>query len=125
MNSLSQAELKFQASMVIAERHTDPGLCSCAIAKQLSVSRRHLDRAFENGPTVSNLITAHRVNTAVRLLKSDSARDIDQLANRCGFTNRNTFRDQFLRIFGIQPSRARQLAQHGLASLPVNPAAAI
>jgi len=103
-------ELKFRAIHLIRTRHTDPTLDAVSVAQALHVSRRHLDRAFREGQSVSEVITAFRVTTALDLLGSARVRNLETLTRLSGFTDRNTFRANFVRLCGITPSRARELA---------------
>ncbi|QOC27094.1 helix-turn-helix domain-containing protein [Microbacterium hominis] len=111
-------EIRFQAWCIILTEHKDPDLNASRIADRLWVSRRQLDRAFEGGASVSRVLAAYRVSTAMRLMTSAAVRDLGELAGLSGFANRNTLRVQFVRVVGIQPSRAAVLLPQVRAVAP-------
>ena len=115
MQTATLADIKFQASLVIMEDHEDPVLSPETIAGRLWISRRQLDRAFSGGLSVCQLSSAYRVSTAVKLIRSRTIRDLETVGRLSGFQNRNTFREQFTRLAGVQPSRAYDLLPSQLA----------
>lgn len=93
--------------MLVAQDHPDPGLTPERVAAQLHVSRSHLDRLLPHGQGIGSLILHFRLRTAWQLLERHPNLPVEVLAQRSGFVDRNTFRENFSRVYGVTPSQAR------------------
>lgn len=96
-----------EAVLLVAQDHPDPGLTPERVAAELHVSRRHLDRLLPHGQGIGSLILHFRLRTAWKLLERHPSLPVEVLAQRSGFVDRNTFRENFSRVYGITPSGAR------------------
>lgn len=99
--------LMIETVLLVAQDHPDPGLTPERVAAELHVSRRHLDRLLPHGQGVGSLILHFRLRTAWKLLERHPNLPVEVLARRSGFVDRNTFRENFSRIYGVTPSEAR------------------
>jgi transcriptional regulator GlxA family with amidase domain len=79
------------------------------IVAATDVSRRHLDRLFaaELGRTVAEELGRIRVEHARQLL-SETARTVDDIATRSGFSGRDHLRQALSRTTGLSPRSYRQ-----------------
>lgn len=102
--------LRAQARALLAQ---DPAAWDAAsLARQLRVSRRHLDAALaEEGLTASQLIWAQRLNRARAALLSPRPPSITSLAFELGFKDSAHFSRKFRQLYGAAPRqwRAQQL----------------
>ena len=108
-----------RAVALIAARRGDSGLTPSSLASDLSVSRRHLERAFAaHGVTPASEIRRLRIEHALRLL-SDPTFDvlpIPEVAAFAGFSTVDDLRRAF-RLTGL-PSPMQVRRQHASAAGP-------
>jgi len=83
-----------------------------AVATKLNTSRRHLDRVLPHGQGVGSLIVHFRLRTARALMEIHPHITLDTLAKRSGFSDRNTFRAHFMKVYSMTPSEARRRLPH-------------
>lgn len=105
-----QEELVARALAVIAKSSRAHELRPVVVASRLTVSLRHLQRAFEaNGITLAHSISQARVRTATLLLSSPSAHYLTmaQVADRSGFSSTFELRSAFRAEYGKLPSDFR------------------
>lgn len=94
----------------IVLRHRDPDLTPGTLAKQLGVSLRHLQRAFENsGTTASEQILRQRVESAATLLAAPGgvALTVAEVARAAGFSSPYELRSALKSRFGALPTELR------------------
>ncbi len=90
--------------------HTSTALTPANLAVLLTVSLRHLQRAFgSSGITIAHSITSARVRTAAMLLSSPDAPEltIAEVAYRSGFRSTFELRSAFRGEHGVLPSEFR------------------
>jgi AraC-like DNA-binding protein len=103
-----------RATAEIARHHSSTALTPASLAGLLSVSLRHLQRAFgENGITIARSIMCARVRTAAMLLSSPDAPEltIAEVAYRSGFRSTFELRSAFRVEHGVLPSEFRSNPQ--------------
>lgn len=104
-----------QALEVIDEHFTNPSLHAAFVAETLQVSRRQLDRLFQDelNTTVTARIWERRLEQAARLLRSPTQvlRSITDIALSCGFEDAAHFTRSFKKRFQLTPRdwRSRHL----------------
>jgi LacI family transcriptional regulator len=88
--------------------HLDQALTVDQIARQVQVSRRTLERAFERelGRGVFAEFQRRRLEKAREMLRQTDLRVAD-IAGRLGFSSQNYFGQVFRKMFGISPVRYR------------------
>lgn len=102
--------LRARALAETGRSHTNTALNPALLAERLSVSLRHLQRAFEgSGTTVAQAISAARLRTATMLLAAtDTSRyTMAEIAHRSGFASTFELRSAFRTEFGMLPSDYR------------------
>lgn len=102
--------LRMRAIAQIDERHRDRNLTPAALAAQLGVSLRHLQRAFEaSGKTVAQQIARARSESARILLSMphSSGLTITDVAARAGFSSTFELRAGFKARYDMLPSEYR------------------
>lgn len=117
--------LRCRALTHIAAAHRDPELTPRGIAAQLSVSLRHLQRAFEGtGASITSEISKSRAHTASLLLSASgpNALTTAEIARRSGFTSTFELRRAVKATYGVLPSEYRSLAHLAAASAADKPA---
>jgi LacI family transcriptional regulator len=84
------------------------------VLRAVPVGRRWLERQFvaQIGRTPHEEIMLARINTARQLL-SKSDLTIDAVAQRCGFSNTNTFYAAFRKSAGEAPGAYRRTVLYG------------
>lgn len=90
-----------------------------ALAKRMSLSKRHFARLFrtEVGVTPAEWVESCRIEAARVILEGGSAMP-KQVAMRCGFSDVDTFRRAFVRQVGVTPAEYRK--RHGqITTLPI------
>ena len=78
------------AMAVIAAQCADPDLSAAAVAREVSISQRQLERLFRvRGTSIAHQIRRARVDLAAAMLRDPTHRGltIDQIANHAGFSN--------------------------------------
>jgi AraC-like DNA-binding protein len=113
LRAARSAELYARASRLIALRFDDPDLAPAAMANQLRVSPRLLQKVFaERGDTIMARLWEERVTRAAGLLSALDAADrsITDIAFACGFNDSSHFGRVFAARMGMTPSRWRKQA---------------
>lgn len=77
------------------------------LAGELYVSRRQLDRAFIDGPSVAEVLARRRLRQAVAVAALNSGVPMSKIARRCGYATYETFRAQCHRYLHRSPRAAR------------------
>lgn len=100
-----------QALKVIDEHFTNPSLDAGFVAEVLQVSRRQLDRLFQDelNITVTGRIWERRLEQAAKLLRSPTQvlRSITDIALSCGFEDAAHFTRSFKKRFQLPPREWR------------------
>jgi AraC-like DNA-binding protein len=96
-------DLRQKAAALVNHKLFDPEFSSLAIAEELGVSARYLQRVFaEAGTTPARFLLARRLDAAAaRLRHSDSPGRITDVALECGFSDLSYFSRAFRRRFGV------------------------
>ena len=79
-------------------------------AKMLGLSPRYLQHLlYSEGTTLTDELTAQRLNHANRLLQDAASREksIAEIAQQSGFAELSTFYHAFRRMFGMTPGQLR------------------
>jgi AraC-like DNA-binding protein len=108
--STSRAELLLRAHAYARSRLGDPSLAPGDIAAAVHVSRRYLDRLFEeSGSTVSAWIRQRRLEGCRRDLldPSRSAETVANIGSRWGLTNSAHLSRLFRDAYGVSPTEYR------------------
>jgi AraC-like DNA-binding protein len=109
-----RAGLRGRALVEIAANHRDPRLTPAVVAARLSVSLRHLQRAFENADqSVAHAIARRRAESAALMLVSPmaSGHTMQQIAHDCGFSSAFELRAAFREHYAMLPSEYRNDAR--------------
>ena len=117
-----RAQLRRRCLEEIALRHRDATLTPTALAKQLGVSLRHLQRGFESsGTTVSEQILRHRAESAAVLLRAPGGGEltIAEIARAAGFSSAYELRSAVRTRFGVLPTELRGTAHVNTVPDPV------
>jgi AraC-like DNA-binding protein len=95
--------LRCKATKLVEHRLFDPEFRTIAIAQELGVSARYLQRVFaEEGTTPARFLLARRLDAAaVRLRHADRPYRITDVALECGFNDLSYFSRAFRLRFGI------------------------
>ena len=91
------------------EQHLENPLSSDALAQQVGVTRRQLERLFEEHMATSpvNFYLGLRLERARHLLRQ-SGMDITEIALACGFASASAFSRAYRRSYGCAPREDRQ-----------------
>jgi AraC-like DNA-binding protein len=102
--------LRCKATKLIERRLFDPDFRTAAIAQELGVSARYLQRVFaQAGTTPARFLLARRLDAAAaRLRQADGPCRITDVALECGFSDLSYFSRAFRHRFGIS-ARAYRL----------------
>lgn len=92
----------------ISENLSDPRLTVESLARQAQMSTRNFARVYKHkvGRTPAKALEMFRLEAARRLLE-DSERNIDQIAQLCGFGDEERMRYTFVRHLSITPREYR------------------
>lgn len=100
-------QLVSRALSLIAEHYRDPEFKTQALADQLGVSLRRLQRAFKmTDETPHDRLQRYRVTAAQEGMKSQPDRTITDLAYSAGFSDLSTFYRAFRKHFGHAPRQS-------------------
>jgi AraC-like DNA-binding protein len=101
------------------EANLDQQLTLVTVAKVASLSPAHFGRVFHRhtGKTLSEYVTALRIESACRMLTTSPHARISEIAMDCGFESIPYFNRVFVKNTGLSPSRYRlqQAAMSGIA----------
>jgi AraC-like DNA-binding protein len=105
--------LRCKATELVDHRLFDPEFRTAAIAQELGVSARYLQRVFaEAGTTPARFLLARRLDAvATRLRSGDSPSRITDVALDCGFSDLSYFSRAFRLRFGISARSYRMGSQ--------------
>ncbi len=95
----------------VNRRLSDADLSIAAIAAEVQLSERYIQRLFEaDGATFSTFVSQQRLGRVYRLLHDPRHlhRTISEIAYDCGFGNISHFNRAFHRLYGMTPSEARR-----------------
>jgi AraC-like DNA-binding protein len=93
---------------VIAARLEDFDFGPAAVAEEMGIPLRTAQTAAARaGTTISQMITEHRLQKAVRLLSSRPDASIGDIAFDCGFSDPSYFTRRFQSAYGASPSKFR------------------
>jgi AraC family transcriptional regulator, regulatory protein of adaptative response / methylphosphotriester-DNA alkyltransferase methyltransferase len=111
----TQTQLLAEAMSLIKQNYGDPELGLAAVAKELAVSPRQLQRIFHRiaGTTFRAQVEETRMHTARRLLieRQLSSREI---AARVGYRQPAAFAKAFRRYFSAAPFELRELSERSI-----------
>ena len=101
--------LWIRRAMLLMERHAGTRLPVAAIARELHVSPRHLERLFhaELAMSPSEFARMLRLRRAYDLLV-ETRQPVSEVALDCGFADGSHFSRRFRAAFGRSPSQVRQ-----------------
>ncbi len=100
-----------QAERHIADHLGDPSLDTDGIATALGMSRRSLQKLFEDAGGVAVYIRRRRLESAVALLSSPHRPGVDEVARRSGFSNRRALERAMRKVVEQTPAELRRRAQ--------------
>lgn len=105
-----RAGLRARAFSEISASHRNVELNPTSVAQRLSVSLRHLQRAFESsGESIAQAIARRRTESAALLLSAPGAAGltIDEVARNAGFSSAFELRAAFRSRYAMLPSQFR------------------
>ncbi|MEV5003252.1 helix-turn-helix transcriptional regulator [Nocardioides sp. LML1-1-1.1] len=100
-----------QAERHIADHLGEPSLDTDSIATALGMSRRSLQKLFEDAGGVAAYIRRRRLESAVALLSSPHRPGVDEVARRSGFSNRRALERAMRKVVEQTPAELRRRAQ--------------
>lgn len=99
--------IHIEREMMENHAYRQPGLTAEALAERLGIHRNTLSRAVNliSGSNFNNYINSYRIAEAVRIISETDRRElyIEELSERVGFGNRNTFTRAFKQFTGLSP----------------------
>lgn len=107
-------DLKQSIIDCIADAYSNPQLDPSAIARELSISIRHLHRVLaRNGLSFSGVLRDMRISAAASLLMNERTRDIPvgEIAWRAGYADQSYFARVFRTEQGCSPVQFRKMAR--------------
>lgn len=98
----------------ILENLHDPGLSVDVLAERARMSARNFSRVYKEktGRTPGKAVEQFRIEAAQRMLEQ-SERNLDQIAEKCGFGDEDRMRASFRRNLGLTPSEYRNRLADG------------
>jgi AraC-like DNA-binding protein len=98
-----------QVAECIRRQFSDPSLTVAAIAEELKVSARYLQRVCEGGESPGEQLRQFRLRKAAERLRSSSWKDrsISEVCYSCGFSSSSHFSTEFRRFYGVTPREYR------------------
>ncbi len=105
------------AMAVIAAQCADPELSAAAVAREVNVSQRHLERLFRiRGTSIAHQIRRARVDMAAALLRDPAqlSLTVDQIAQSVGFSNGSSLARAMASEGRPSPSQMRPSASRAL-----------
>ncbi len=106
MKNQTQIELIKSVEAIVSANLLNAQLNLNYIAYELKMNTKYLSRAYSQatGHSLVDYINAERINKAKEMLKDEPKMRIEDLYQRCGFTNIRTFRRMFIKYTGASPS---------------------
>ncbi len=94
-----------QVTECIKRRFSDPALTVAAIAEELRVSPRYLQRVCEDGASPGEQLRQFRLRAAAERLRDPvwKERSISEVCYACGFGSSSHFSTEFRRFYGVTP----------------------
>ena len=97
-----------QHCLALIEMHyRDARVGSTWLARELFVSRRQLDRAFRDHPSVAEILARRRLRQVVTIAALNPTVAMSEIAKRCGYSTYETFRSQCHKYLNCSPREAR------------------
>jgi AraC-like DNA-binding protein len=98
-----------QVTDCIKRHFSDPMLTVTAIADELKVSARYLQRVCEGGLSPGEQLRQFRLRQAAERLRNPNwkARSITEICFSCGFSSSSHFSTEFRRFYGVSPREYR------------------
>lgn len=95
---------------MIRRRYIDPGLSLEAVAREVCVSKRQIQRAFEAAGSKGFKweLSRVRVLAAAKLLRDNPRLTVSQVAERVGLRHRSHFAALFREHLGATPQQWRE-----------------
>lgn len=115
MRATDFAALRERCQILIEQHYRDPRVGPTWLARELFVSRRQLDRAFLEHPSITELLAKRRLRQVVAVAAMHPAAPMSEIARRCGYGTYETFRAQCHRYLRCSPREARGLRMSALA----------
>ena len=93
----------------IKENFEHSGLCLNDIARHANISPAYLSSLYKkvSGQSISDTITALRIESACRYLSSTNL-SLKEISSKCGYANQYYFSNSFKKKLGISPSSYRE-----------------
>lgn len=122
---LDRIALVLEARQIVAENLSDPGLSLDDVAGRMYVSRRRLQRAFEEcASSFRSELTTMRVKRAAEMLIDEPQLTIEHVSEQVGYCHPSHLAKAFRRRYGISPKDFRAEGRNNLKTLnraKVNP----
>ena len=103
---------KILEKIVVDKKYRDPNFSAKELAKELETNTRYLSAVVNSrfGMNYSNLLNEFRIKEALHLLRDKRYIDltIEQVSEKVGFANRQSFYAAFYKNLGETPSRYRK-----------------
>ena len=95
----------------IQNNYSDPSLCLNKVSDEFSISVSYLSFLFkeETGENFSTYLERIRMAQAAKLIKETNI-NICDLYQEIGYSNPNTFRRSFKKVFGVSPKTMREIS---------------
>ena len=89
----------------INKNYTDGNLSVCLVASHFNLSESYFSQFFkeQTGETFSSFLEKLRIELACSLIKTGNL-SVDQIAQKTGYNNTNSFRRAFKKVTGVVPS---------------------
>ncbi len=100
-------------SALIETRYFE-NISTSTIAGELQYNPDYLERVFrrENGMSIMTAIHEKRIAVARSALRSDAAKNVNEVAYECGYAAPAYFHRMFKRLTGLTPRAFRNLYAH-------------
>ena len=103
------ARRRVRAAAAVMRRHIEDPMPIAALAREMGLTRRGLEQAFQAAGGVSPARLYRRIRlTEARRLVLDSAHSVAEIATRCGYGDPAAMTRAFRAEFGTTPRRLRQ-----------------
>lgn len=115
MRATDFISLRERCLALIDQHYRDPRMGPAWLARELFVSRRQLDRAFLDHPSVAEILAKRRLGQVVSVAAMNPDAPMSEIARRCGYGTYETFRAQCHRFLKCSPRQARSVRIGALA----------